>query len=137
MAEDDLNPKAAEDLASLIGGLQGGAAPPAFVEGDWPKLSRLKIRIIDLISHPPFMISERTFEDSQLWGPSILLPVGNIEFDGCTFDAPWEIIVIPAPAGRYLPGVIALKDVLFRRCAFSGVGIMLTAGNTVRISPPQ
>lgn len=73
------------------------------------------------------LIENADFEDCEIHGPAVALPLAGGEISGCSFDGPvdavfWEI----APERSYV-GVIGMKNVSFRGCRFRNVGFVGTA----------
>ena len=86
------------------------------------------IRIVDLITdHEQPVIENQTFEDKDIRGPAVLLPLdGGCGFDKCNFRGSQEEIFLEVPKGKAQLGVIGMRSVKFVRCDLSGIGLVAT-----------
>lgn len=69
------------------------------------------------------MIIGKEFENVELLGPAIVVPLDSFIFDSCTFDGTFETTFRAVPPGTRLNGVIGLRQVTFRGCRFRRVGL--------------
>lgn len=97
-----------------------------------PYVKGLAFRITDLCRDTN-VISDKVFEECDVAGPAILLPVGEADvFAHCSFNTGiksepdvqpdaylWEI---PNDQGAAV-GVVAIRNCVFRRCRFLNVGL--------------
>jgi hypothetical protein len=83
----------------------------------------LLMRISDLAVTDDF-IDGITFENCQIVGPAVLLPLENCTFRSNTFEGDEEAILweLRPPRTRVL-GVIALRSCVFVGCRFTRIGI--------------
>jgi hypothetical protein len=81
------------------------------------------VRIAQLADDSTSMIEGRQFENVEIRGPAILVPLDNNVFADCTFDGTFESVFRAVPDGTVLVGVIGLRAVAFRGCRFRNVGI--------------
>lgn len=69
----------------------------------------------------PVLMDGYTFEDCTIAGPGILLPLDDATtFDHVVFDKEQFWMIEPE---RSYHGAIGVKNCVFRRCNFRGVGI--------------
>lgn len=98
--------------------------------------SYIRGRIISLLDMlPPGatpIISNRTIEDCELRGPSIIAALHGVTMSDCGFDGDPKSVFIEVLEGRII-GAIGLKDCVFRRCRFIQIGIIGTAENIRKI----
>jgi hypothetical protein len=81
------------------------------------------VRIAQLADDSTSMIEGRQFENVEIRGPAILVPLDNVAFEGCSFDGSFEVVFRSFPEGTVVMGVIGLRGVAFRGCRFRNVGI--------------
>ena len=70
-------------------------------------------------------IEGRTFRNCVIEGPAVLLAGGGVNFDGCDMGASQGDIrnLLLRPVGpQKVVGAILVRDTLFERCRFFGVG---------------
>jgi hypothetical protein len=70
---------------------------------------------------PPHVLEGYIFNDCQITGPGIVLPLENVSMNGCSFPDSDVIFAIEMPRTYY--GFIVLKNCTFESCKFEGVGI--------------
>jgi hypothetical protein len=92
----------------------------------------VSFRLIDLIEEPVYVIKGKTFENCNIYGPSIVgLRGGEVTFSSWENDANNSIfIVAPQPT---IMGVIGLENCVIRRCKIYGIGIIDTKENLEHI----
>lgn len=61
------------------------------------------------------------FNDCQIIGPAVLMPVRDTHFNDCTFEA--AEVFTEAEDGRPYFGVVGLVACTFERCRFERIGI--------------
>lgn len=81
------------------------------------------VRIAQLADDSTSLIEGRSFENVEIRGPAILVPLDNIAFVGCSFDGSFDAVFHSFPEGTVVIGVIGLRGVSFRGCQFRNVGI--------------
>lgn len=81
------------------------------------------VRIAQLADDSTSMIEGQQFENVEIRGPAILVPLDNIVFSNCSFDGTFDTVFRALPEGTVLQGVIGLRGVAFRGCQFRNVGI--------------
>lgn len=71
------------------------------------------------------LISGRAFDQCIIEGPAVLLALSGVNFDACNLGAPGEdarcLILMPM-AKQAVVGPIGVRDCLFTRCEFMGIG---------------
>ena len=83
---------------------------------------------------PLSCIEGRTIEDCTIIGPTMILMGGATIIQSCGFDAPPDILVVETgPNPRGLVGAILVKDTVFRRCHFRGIGFVGPDGTLEKI----
>ena len=78
---------------------------------------------LHLLRNGVHIIQGRTFTECQFDGPAVLMPIGGVAFNGCgmgTTDDPKTLLL--QTVGSSVAGVIAVKDCVFERCRFNGIG---------------
>jgi hypothetical protein len=70
---------------------------------------------------PPHILDGYIFNDCQISGPGVVLPLENVTMTGCSF--PDSDVVFPIEMPRTYYGFIVLKNCTFESCKFQGVGI--------------
>ena len=70
---------------------------------------------------PPHTLDGYIFNDCQISGPGIVIPLDNVTMTRCSFPGPDVVFAIPMPRNYY--GFIVLKNCTFESCKFEGVGI--------------
>ncbi len=68
----------------------------------------------------------RTIEDCEIRGPAMIALLGAVTITHSGFDGDLESLFIEIAENRMIFGAIALKDCVFRRCHFVGIGILGT-----------
>jgi hypothetical protein len=125
---------AASAILWILGQLRSRTPKPAAstmtsVPGEQKYLpdSYIRGRIINLLDMiPPGatpIISDRTIEDCEIRGPSIIAPLQGVTMNECGFDGDPDSVFIEVPEGRIV-GAVGLKDCVFRRCQFKQIGII-------------
>lgn len=101
-------------------------AQPQTRESSWLAevyLSHRSFRIYDIPRDDDGIIRNRTFEDCDIYGPAVLVPLSG-RLDGCSFEGDadtvlWEL----SPRQERIVGAIGLEDCIFRRCRFRRIGL--------------
>jgi hypothetical protein len=76
------------------------------------------------------VINSRTFEDCVIHGPAVVTMLGDGMVVQCTFTSiPDKFIIEVTGNPPIADGVIMLKDCIFRRCRFVGIGFIGTAAS--------
>jgi hypothetical protein len=65
-------------------------------------------------------LDDVVFQDCQIIGPAVLVPMDNIEMSGCRFESP--DVAFEIATGRTYFGMIAMSNTRFRECRFENVG---------------
>lgn len=113
-------PGAEPILARAAGLIEQKYIPDSYIQG------RI-INLLDMI--PPGgvpIISNRTVEDCEIRGPTMIAPLQRATMDKCNFDGDIESIFIEVADKRNIVGAVGLKDCVFRRCRFVQIGIIGT-----------
>jgi len=77
-----------------------------------------KVRITDH-ADVAGIVRGQTFEDKEIVGPAVLVPVGEgNNLSGCLFPSPSESFLWETPAGLQKFGAVYLVDCTFHRCTF-------------------
>jgi hypothetical protein len=72
------------------------------------------------------LVENRNFENALILGPAVLAPLERVTIAECNFDGTPEALFLEVAEGRSLVGVVGLKNVVFRRCAFRNVALIGT-----------
>ncbi|MDO8613729.1 MAG: hypothetical protein Q7R32_13060 [Dehalococcoidia bacterium] len=89
---------------------------PAYLRG-------LTIRIADMVRED-LVIRDRTFEECEIFGPAVLIPLGAGVLQECSFEGDPASVFWEIPSGRVaIAGAIGLQDCVFKRCKFRRIGL--------------
>jgi hypothetical protein len=92
------------------------------------EITRQVVRLCERASEGPLpMIDGVEFEDCEILGPAIVVPLDTVAFESSSFDGPPEAWLWEVPPDRPLVGVIGLTNVRFYKCRFRHVGIAAPA----------
>jgi hypothetical protein len=91
-----------------------------------PELRRREVVRLAELAAKSSSIEDVEFDDCELLGPAVVAPLENLTIDGSNFDAPPEALFIEVEDGRYVVGVIALRNVTIRNCRIRNVAILGT-----------
>jgi len=72
------------------------------------------------------LIENHQFEDCEVLGPAILVPLDHVDFGDVAFDAALDAVFYEIEGDRGMTGVIGLRRVSFRACRLRNVGVMAT-----------
>jgi len=86
-------------------------------------LSHRSFRLTDIPLSGEPILTGLTVEDSTVYGPAIIAPLDGNTFDAITFRADLDAMLWEVPEGKLIIGAIGLRQCLFRRCTFDGIGI--------------
>lgn len=86
-----------------------------------------KILICELASDKP-VVKDKTFEDCELIGPAMIFLTGSTFMVNSSFEGSFEKTVLILREKRWLMGVVAFEDCIFKRCKFLKVGIIASPG---------
>jgi hypothetical protein len=70
---------------------------------------------------PPHVLNGYIFNDCQIAGPGVVLPLENVTMSDCSFPDTDVVFTVEMPRTYY--GFIPLKNCTFQSCKFEGVGI--------------
>lgn len=70
---------------------------------------------------PPHVLDGYIFNDCQIFGPGVVLPLKDVTMTHCSFPDANVVFTIEMPRTYY--GFIALTNCTFESCKFEGVGI--------------
>lgn len=83
------------------------------------------IRLCDfVVAGEKPIIEGKTFEECTLLGPAMVYLFGVSTVHNCSFDGGMDSLFIEVEADRVVIGVIGLKDCVFRKCRFRGIGVI-------------
>jgi hypothetical protein len=74
------------------------------------------------------VVSDKVFEDCQIFGPAVVAAFNSGTFVDCTWaegENPKSVLWEATPDREKFVGVIGLEDCLFRRCHFVRVGLLV------------
>jgi hypothetical protein len=85
---------------------------------------RTVVRLADLVSERDAVIRDQTYEDADILGPALLLPMHS-EFRKCEWVGPFEALVWEVPDDRKgFIGTIGLSGCTFKECRFFNCGMV-------------
>ena len=87
-----------------------------------PDYESQTIRLADLVVTGT-AINGKTFSNCHLVGPMMLMPLRDVTFAGCSFEAPADMLVVVI-GDRPVFGAVAIVDSGFYDCRFTNVGFL-------------
>ena len=83
------------------------------------------LNLMDLLSPSSEpIISNRTIEDCEIRGPVMISLIERVTIYDSGFDGDVESLFVEVAGERIIFGAVGLRDCVFRRCHFAGVGII-------------
>jgi hypothetical protein len=80
-----------------------------------------EVRLTDLLDGDNDVIEDREFEDCIILGPAVIAPF-RCTFEYNVFEGKQDWVLLEVPEGPRI-GIIAVRNCVFRRCRFRGIGI--------------
>jgi hypothetical protein len=80
------------------------------------------VRLIDLVDVTG-VIEGQTHAGKRILGPGVMVPLEDVHFTGCRFDADPSALFIQLDEGQAVHGFIGVKQSTFEDCLFQNVGI--------------
>jgi hypothetical protein len=87
---------------------------------------RQVVRITERASDQTAMIEDVHFEDCEILGPALLVPLDHVSFDETSFDGHPDAFLWEVSEDRIMIGVIGLRNVRFYRCRMKHIGLVGT-----------
>jgi hypothetical protein len=120
-------PASAQVHVHIIEGSQsstGIGAPPVPSQAG----TRTIVRLSELVNERDAVISGQAWEDADVLGPAVVVPLGTTVLDQCEWMGEPDAVLWEIPADRQeVIGGIALEDCVLRRCRMFNVGLAYTA----------
>ena len=82
-------------------------------------------RLIDLVGLDS-VIDGKTVENTLLVGPAVVALIANVTMDTIQFDGSPESLFIVVPEGRWVQGVVGIRNSVFRNCRFQNIAFIGT-----------
>jgi hypothetical protein len=83
-------------------------------------------RLIDLADDTG-IIEGQTHVGKRILGPGVMVPLSDVTFTGCTFDADPDALFIQLDEGQAVHGFVGVRQSTFEDCEFQNIGIAGTA----------